>query len=372
MYNTILINIVNPDPIEEFSESENFLNSSFNNNIKNTISTLNNDNIFTRETINSPNPQDFSLGEFVIMSSFHDLNKHKCDIDEIILHDSELKCSNIRRKKALSKKMMQTKINETSRDNSLNYSVKKIDKDFSFISNPLDNKLNKSYDLFKNTSDDSFIKDFPNTNNDNNNYFDSRRESSVNSKNLIKFNEFATCEKKIILNLNNRRKDSQTSEYKISDDTNNFENLFDFINNKVEGFQNEMMDYLTKSKLELEELYKKFYTKIIKISTDKARRISQVYSGNSNNKNYLNKNSKSSNNFDNPFTKNNLQNINSYEITPIINNYDNILSNEFSYDSFKDDFFKSNKFPSENSFNLKNNFSGNLHNKNFRLFNKGM
>ena len=113
-----------------------------------------------------------------------------------------------------------------------------------------------------------------------------------------------------------------------------------------------MMDYLTKSKLELEELYKKFYTKIIKISTDKARRISQVYSGNSNNKNYLNKNSKSSNNFDNPFTKNNLQNINSYEITPIINNYDNILSNEFSYDSFKDDFFKSNKFPSENQINL--------------------
>jgi hypothetical protein len=115
-----------------------------------------------------------------------------------------------------------------------------------------DNQKNDYADNFK--SDNSNRKNNDNNNNNNNN-----RSSKVDGK----------CNKRSS-NWNNRSK-------RHYEEIKNSENFLEFINCKIENYQKEMMEYLTDVKIDLEKSYKKFYEKVIKISADKARRITQVY-----------------------------------------------------------------------------------------------
>ncbi len=76
---------------------------------------------------------------------------------------------------------------------------------------------------------------------------------------------------------NNNRTTKRNCRSKHYEEVNKCENFIEFINFKIENFQKEMMDYLNTVKIDLDKAYKKFYEKVLKISTDKARRISQVY-----------------------------------------------------------------------------------------------
>lgn len=242
-----------------------------------------------------------------------------------------------KRKYACSKKMMQTRLKPNSRDSNVDYSLKfNVNELSNFsIGEAKDSKyLNKSFDL---VNEHKLETEADNNNNNVDNsfyatsYFDlGKRESSFCSNNNprisfnnvdlnVNYNRNSNLNGNFNTNDNNDKRDSKIASVENhrmvfdGDDHNNnnknniveeknsnknvinnsgknrdyrsrhyeeikkSENFIDFLNYKIENFQKEMMDYLTTAKIDLEKAYKKFNEKVIKISTDKARRISQVY-----------------------------------------------------------------------------------------------
>lgn len=326
---------------------------------------------------------DFSLGEYVIMQSFQDLSKNKCENEDKIYLENQTdinqNVNRTKRKYACSNKMMLSRLKRHSRDSNVEYSMKlNVDELTNFgISESKNNVyLNKSFDLIsennynKNNkkSKNNFQKNINNKFNMDNSvcdvndtasYLDSKRETidcanqinfnnidlnvgfnsnfdKINNndynKNLIENAEFQfknnlrsshlsdnylinnkdDYNDKTVFNENNSKNNSKekilnnnlkqenninynrTSKFSNNysrnsrnrcsmhyEEINKSEHFLDFINFKIENFQKEMIDYLTTTKIQLEKSYKKFYDKVIKISADKARRISQVYTNDS-------------------------------------------------------------------------------------------
>lgn len=304
---------LNQNPIKKFEEELKVedKNELLNNRNKSKNKLKNNSNITNI---------DFSVGDFVIMQSFQELNKNKNYIEDKNYKEMDVQINNSRnkRKYACSKKMMLNKLKRNSRDSNIDYYGSKCNinelSNINFSQSETKKFLNKSYDLMNDNNDlidnsifynDSGIynhtnyfeykrdSSFCSNHNINNNssYVDNYNQSSLNSNNLIGGNNLninnisnEDFSNKRFKN-NNKRNDcnvennGNNNNYKNLnfDEMKKGENFLEFINYKIENFQKEMIDYLAKIKRELEESYKKFYGKVIKITTDKARRISQVY-----------------------------------------------------------------------------------------------
>ena len=264
------------------------------------------------------------------MKSFQDLdtNKNKNIFEENF--------SNKKRKFACSKKMMKNKLDSNINDSIINSGVNNnINSPFSRTNTSDSNNLNKSFEFIIESckSDDLEITTF-------------NVDKFTYDRNSMKFN------KTFSENTKNSEKfnivDNEKGNVKNTEDSKSYDYFFEFINNKLKNFQTDMLDYLNKSKIDLEDLYKKFYQKIMKVSTDKARRISQVYNKDYNQYFLLEKNSLMKTNINNNSNDLILNNINDNNISELNLNFStpfnsfkkiNLLNNEFSHEpNFQETF----------------------------------
>lgn len=291
----------------------------------------------------STNLIDFSLGEFVIMQSFHDYSKNKFENEEKFLKKSVILNQNennrTRRKYACSNKMMLNKLNKRNSQESgfENSNISNVNKFSNLKINERENSLNKSYDSIiekKIEKDNSIENSFFCGDNNSKDIIEFKRGSSFGSKqinlnkdnftlganidvnkilnntynfkenncealnedisnNILNTDSFPKVNKDIQYSNTGKKYNEKNYCSKAYEEIKNSENFLEFLNYKIENYEKDMMEYLNTVKLDLNKAYKKFYQKVIKISTDKARRITQVFV----------KNKNSSSDYNAPFSK---------------------------------------------------------------------